>query len=103
MPKVQAKNRMMLKVHAGEAEVNSEKLNLSYTTQGTPVITFEDGTTVYWGWKELIEQAIKLKDRNEVCDSCHIDYPKSEMYVIEKQGELFCTSCYDEWINNYEN
>ncbi|MBN6205569.1 hypothetical protein JYK21_03815 [Ralstonia pickettii] len=66
MPKILAENKLMMKVHAGEAETETEKIHLAYSVQGTPVITFEDGTTVYWEWQELLEQAVELK-KKEVC------------------------------------
>lgn len=62
MPTMLEKNKVMMKVHAGEAKTETEEIHLAYSLQGTPIITFEDGTTVYWEWEELLGQALELKN-----------------------------------------
>lgn len=63
MPKVLEENKAIMRVHAGEATVAGERINLAYSLQGSPVISFEDGTTVYWTWSELIIEALKERTR----------------------------------------
>lgn len=64
MPKVLPKNSLLMRIHAGEGRYTDEKtgeeyeIELSTTTQGTPVVEFIDdegsGTAVYMVWNEII-------------------------------------------------
>ncbi len=62
MPQILEKYKGILRVHAGTASLENEKVDLAYSVNGSPVITFEDGTTIYWTWEELITEAVKLKE-----------------------------------------
>lgn len=62
MPETLEKNKAIMRVHCGTATFQDEKINLSTTLHGAPVISFADGTTVYWTWEELVNKAIELKN-----------------------------------------
>ena len=68
MPKILEENKVMMRVHVGEADLEGEIMNLSTSIHGAPVIQFEDGTIVYWTWQGLIERAIKLKRQSAATD-----------------------------------
>lgn len=94
MPRILEEKKLMFKVHAGKAntDTDTEEINLSYSLQGTPIVTFEDGTTVYWEWQELLEQAVQLRNDKEAttyeCQYCLVTVTDEE--EIE---ERTCANC----------
>ncbi len=63
MPQILEKGKGLIRVHAGVATLeDGEEIDLAYTINGSPVVEFEDRTTIYWTWEELIRQAMKLKN-----------------------------------------
>lgn len=61
MPQILEENRVIMRVHAGSATYQDEEIKLATSLHGAPVISFENGTTIYWTWEELIAEALKLK------------------------------------------
>lgn len=66
MPQILEKENIIMRVSVGEAKIGDETLLLSTTLNGAPVIEFEDGTTIYWTWEELLDQAMKLKRKGSI-------------------------------------
>lgn len=62
MPQILEENRAIMRVSAGTATYGEQEIGLAYSIYGAPVISFEDGTTIYWEWEELIKEALRLKE-----------------------------------------
>jgi predicted CXXCH cytochrome family protein len=69
---------------------SSACLHKHYTEEEWNELYTEDGDSYWTEWEE------------DICDSCHEEFPSDEMEEVESQGELFCSSCYDEWRNEHE-
>lgn len=53
-------------IFVGEATFESgEKIQILTTWGQAPMIEFEDGSQVIWNWKELIDEAIKVKESEQ--------------------------------------
>lgn len=73
MPKLLEENTLIFRSYIGEAEhpVNGEKIDICTTTSTVPCIEYK-GRTVTWSWQELIEEAIKMIDEDEVQNEMRI-------------------------------
>lgn len=49
----------------GTIEETGEKFEILTTWGQSPVISFEDGSEVIWSWKELINEAIELREQQK--------------------------------------
>lgn len=52
-------------VGEGTIEETGEKFEISTTWGQSPVIRFEDGSEVSWTWKELINEAIEVREQQK--------------------------------------
>ncbi|WP_152658268.1 hypothetical protein [Oceanobacillus sp. CFH 90083] len=62
MPNILPENKLLMRVSQGSATIKDDegkerKVELFTTIHGSPIIQFDDRTTVYWDWSELIGTA----------------------------------------------
>lgn len=72
MPKVIPSHQLnALKIQAGTVDVENangsiEDVKLYTTLDGRPIMQFSSGKTVEWTWEELLEQAVKEIEEEEI-------------------------------------
>ena len=61
MPEILPKNKVLIRKSAGTASFDEDgtdhNAELFISIHGSPIVEFDDGTTVYWTWEELLEEA----------------------------------------------